>query len=164
MRDVKGYTEVSTNNYYYLFLCLNLSQTSSSTVLSEKSLFKAALKYLVITATMSAILNWVRNMWLKLGIKNLNVTFQILIWMLHCWTISFQNAQGELKSITRLHLVLFLHYLIFPTSLHRNLFALYHLNAFTKLMVEVVQLVAVVVVDNVAHGIDRLLLEIQVMV
>ena len=57
MRDVKGYTEVSTNNYYYLFLCLNLSQTSSSTVLSEKSLFKAALKYLIITATMSAILN-----------------------------------------------------------------------------------------------------------
>ena len=60
--------------------------------------------------------------------------------------------------------MLLLHYLIFPTSLHKNLFALYHLKAFMKLVVEVVQVVAVIVVDGVVHGQDRLLLEMQVMV
>ena len=60
--------------------------------------------------------------------------------------------------------MLLLHYLIFSTLLHRNLFALYHLNAFTKLVVEVVQVVVVVMVDGVVHGQDRLLLKIQVMV
>ena len=60
--------------------------------------------------------------------------------------------------------MLLLHYLIFPTLLPRNLFELYHLNTFTKLVVEVVQVVIVVMVDGFVHGQDRLLLKIQVMV